>query len=67
MIKRWQWAEMAEWLAEEEVRSACFALGECNGGEGLDWLRIVRTDIATHVGSACAEIEDETADGRIYQ
>jgi hypothetical protein len=27
-------------MAAEEVRSACFDLGKCNDGEGLDWLRI---------------------------
>lgn len=36
----WHRMEKAEWMAEEEVRSACFDLGKCYDGEGLDWLRI---------------------------
>lgn len=38
--------DKAKWTAAEEVRSACFDLGKCNDGEGLDWLRIVHRHLA---------------------
>ena len=53
----------AEWMAEEEVRSACFDLGKCNDGEGFDWLRIAHRHCNQHWQRLCTQIEDESTDG----